>query len=184
MGEPGDEEDVAERAGRPGLHLDLVPDPHAAELGEPRPVGVPGEPGVRVPVQVDLQVPAALVQRRGRHQPLLAGGGVLRDEERGLLQLLQEPLAPGRVRLVQGPHDAFEVRGVLSRVEGRHGQRAVPAGPLSSPAGAYRGRMISSTSVTMSGSVNFSASRNARATGASATARRTVGKPVPAGPGS
>ena len=49
---------------------------------------------------------------------------------------------------------------------------------------AYRGRMTSRTSDTMSGSVKPSASRNARAAGASATARRTVGNPVPAGPGS
>ena len=44
-GEPGDEQDVPERPRRPGRHLDLVADPHAAELGQPRPVRVAGEPG-------------------------------------------------------------------------------------------------------------------------------------------
>ena len=102
-GEPGDEKDMPERPRRAGLHVHLVADPHGAQLGQPWPVDVGGEPGVRVPVEVDLQVPAALVQRGRRHQPLRAAGGVLPDEERGLAQLVQQPGVAARVRLRPWP---------------------------------------------------------------------------------
>ena len=48
---------------------------------------------------------------------------------------------------------------------------------------SYRGRTISSTSATTSGSASSRASRNGRAAGEPATARRTVGRLLRAGPG-
>ena len=54
-----------------------------------------------------------------RQQRLLAGGGVLADEERGGLHAVEQFLPPPGRRLVQGPCHPFEVGVVLSLPERR-----------------------------------------------------------------
>ena len=57
-------DDVPELALSPCAHLNGLAHTHLAQLNQPRPVHVAGEPGVRVPVGVDFQLLASLVQRR------------------------------------------------------------------------------------------------------------------------
>ena len=120
------DDDVPELARGPCAHLDGLAHTHLAQLNQPRPVPVAGEPGVRVPVEVAFQLLAPLVQRRGRREALNARGGVLADEEGGSLEPVKEPWPLAGRRLVQGPDDAFTVSLVLGQVQAGEVQAVVP----------------------------------------------------------
>jgi hypothetical protein len=119
------DDNVPKRIRVPYAKLHVLPDIHATQLNEPRPVGIVGEPGVRVPVKVDLQVFGPLVQPGRRHQALLTRRGVLSDEESGLLQLIKKPLLPASGRLGQRTHDAFKISVMPRCVQIRNLQAVV-----------------------------------------------------------
>jgi len=110
----------------PRTHVDARPDAHPAELDKPGPVAVAREPGVGIPVEVDLQVLGALVKPGRSHQTLLAGGGVLPDQEVRFAQLLEQLLPLAGPGFVQRPHDALEVSVMLDRLQLPEIQAAVP----------------------------------------------------------
>ena len=111
------EHHVTELVRGPRVHVDNLPDPHAAQLDEPRTVAIRGEPRVRVLVEVDLQVLAPLVERGRRHQARRAAGRVLADQEGGSRQPREQFLpGPGR-RVVQRPHHGVKVRVVPGQVK-------------------------------------------------------------------
>ena len=165
------DDDVPELARGPCAHLDGLAHTHLAQLDQPRPVPVAGEPGVRVPVEVAFQLLAPLVQRRGRHQALNAGGGVLADEEGGSLEPVKEPWPPAGRRLVQRPDDALTVGLVLGQVQ---------AGEVQPP---YRGRTISEDLGHHVRLGEVQRVQERPGPGEPAMARRTVGRLVPPAPG-
>ena len=103
--------------GGAGGQPDVLPHPHVAQLDQPRPVGVTGEPDVRVALEVGLQLLAPLVQPGWRQQARFAAGRVLPDQERGLGEPFQQPLPVGPRSLVQGPGHVLQVGAVPGRVQ-------------------------------------------------------------------
>ena len=110
----------------PRVHGDRVPDAHLPQLREPRAVAIPGEPDVRVPAEVALQIRRPLVETAGgisRSSPSAAF-----SPTRKAVSCSSRPAGPARPGGASASARATRSRSalVLCRVQLRGIQARVP----------------------------------------------------------